>query len=799
MKIQVKETQQPTTHNRKKKGGIKNLLSFDLLLKSMAYLLIAGVLLFFGIGKVSNTELSKQVFLLVFTLLGVGVWFVKGLSLGKFEVKLSLVHIFTLAFLLLASVSTFLSRWRWGSFWGAPQEAKENLLTFLLFGIGFFFITQIFNKKQMKGMVGVLAIAGLLVCVVSTLQIFGKFIIPLPFTQSTDFSPVGSIQAWNILMATLLPLMITAAFASEKKLIKLAFYLFGLLLTLGLVVTNYWTGWLITLVSSATLLVLTLWKSEERNPQSIIIPALLFSLAVSFGFLNIRIPGIVETPTTVAPSLQSTFNITRNMLNDSIKTWVTGWGPGTFKYGWSLHRNPSINQTIFWNTRFFRGGSEIIERMGTLGLAGGISFLLLTLSGLWIGMKALIKEQKDWIIPAALFGSYIALSVSKFFTTHNTALDFLWWILLAGIVVSYDLKKRRVTLEPNSKENFIFSFLGIVLLTSIIFLFYLGGVRYTAEAKYQEAMTAGNIDEIINKMQEAINLNPQQERFWRDLSTLYLLKAQQVGQQDLSPEEKGAQISNLISNAAVAGRRATDINPGNVANWETRAQTYQQILGSSKEAFDWAVRSYNEARGLEPNNPYLLVELGKVYLTQATIEEEQNEELFSQAEGHIKKAFQLKPDYSPASYQMAITYIAQGKNEEAIQTLENLKLMAPYILEYDPNQDPGLAFQLGVLYYNNENLEKAESELKRALKISPEYSNAKYFLGLVYSKQGRTEEALQELRKVSDLNPDNQEVKRVISNIQEGKDPFEGFEGREEETTPELPEELPIEEKPEEK
>ncbi len=765
----------------------------------MAYLLIAGALLFFGIGKVSNIELSKQIFLLVFILLGVGAWFLKGLSLGKFEVKLSLVHAFTLVFLILASVSTFLSRWRWGSFWGAPQEVKENLLTFLLLGIGFFFITQIFHKNQMKNVIGVLAVTGLLVCVISTLQIFEKFIIPFSFTQSTGFSPVGSIQAWNIFMATLLPLVITAAFASEKGLAKLAFYLFGLLLTFGLILTNYWTGWLITLVSSATLLVLILWKSEERNLKSIIIPAFLFSLAVSFGFLNIQIPGIVETPTTVAPSLQSTFNIVRNMLDDSIKTWMVGWGPGTFKYGWSLHRDSSINQTIFWNTRFVRSGSEIIERIGTLGLAGGISFLLLVLSGFWTGIKALIKEKKDWMIPTALFGSYLALSISKFFTTHNTALDFLWWLLLAGLVISSDLKKRAITLEPNSKENFIFSFSGIILLTSTIFLFYLGGTRYIAEAKYQEAMTAGKIDEIINKMQEAVNLNPQQEQFWRDLSTLYLLKAQQIGQQDLSTEEKGTQISTLVSNAAVSGRRATDINSRNVANWEARAQTYQQILGSSKEAFDWAVKSYNEARRLEPNNPYLLVELGKVYLTQATIKEDQSEELFTQAEEHIKKAFQLKPDYSPASYQMAITYIAQGKNEEAIQTLENLKLMAPYILGYNPNQDAGLAFQLGVLYYNNEDLEKAEGELKRALKISPEYSNAKYFLGLVYSKQGKTQEALQELREVSDLNPDNQEVKKVISNIQEGKSPFEGLEDQEEETTPELPEELPIEEKPEEK
>ncbi|GAI09342.1 unnamed protein product, partial [marine sediment metagenome] len=82
-------------------------------------------------------------------------------------------------------------------------------------------------------------------------------------------------------------------------------------------------------------------------------------------------------------------------------------------------------------------------------------------------------------------------------------------------------------------------------------------------------------------------------------------------------------------------------------------------------------------------------------------------------------------------------------------------------------------------------------ELERAVELSPAYSNARYFLGLIYDRKGKTQEAIKQFEVIAGLNPENQEVKKILSNLKAGKPALEGII-----TTPET---IPIEEKPEEK
>ena len=87
--------------------------------------------------------------------------------------------------------------------------------------------------------------------------------------------------------------------------------------------------------------------------------------------------------------------------------------------------------------------------------------------------------------------------------------------------------------------------------------------------------------------------------------------------------------------------------------------------------------------------------------------------------------------------------------------------------------DAGFAFQLGSVYYQNNQLEKARVEFERALEIEPNFSNARYFLGLTYDRFGDKQAALGQFEKIIQLNPNNEEVKKIISNLQEGKGALE--------------------------
>jgi len=104
----------------------------------------------------------------------------------------------------------------------------------------------------------------------------------------------------------------------------------------------------------------------------------------------------------------------------------------------------------------------------------------------------------------------------------------------------------------------------------------------------------------------------------------------------------------------------------------------------------------------------------------------------------------------------------------------------------DSPSDVGVAFQLGLLYYNDKQYDKAQAEFERAIGLNENYSNARYFLGLIYDQAGKKDEAISQFEKIAKLNPDNEEVKKILANLKGGKTALEGI-------TPAQP---PIEEKP---
>jgi len=282
-------------------------------------------------------------------------------------------------------------------------------------------------------------------------------------------------------------------------------------------------------------------------------------------------------------------------------------------------------------------------------------------------------------------------------------------------------------------------------------------------------------------------LNPSTDVYWRDLSQLYLIRLQEILQDPSLTEEQRVDLTQVIISSAVnASEQAIDINPNNVANWSVRGFVYRNLIGLVGGAENLAQESYVMAIELEPTNPYLFTEVGIVYALQADVlgqqgQEELRQEVLDLALQHFEKAIGLKSDYAPAQFRIALVYDRQGRIVEAINILEQTKQVAPF--------DVGLAFQLGLLYYRNGDLENAQAELERAISLNENYSNARYFLGLIHDQKGRKTQAIEQFMQIAALNPDNELVMRILENLQGGKSALAGL-------TPPV---LPIQEVPPER
>jgi len=86
----------------------------------------------------------------------------------------------------------------------------------------------------------------------------------------------------------------------------------------------------------------------------------------------------------------------------------------------------------------------------------------------------------------------------------------------------------------------------------------------------------------------------------------------------------------------------------------------------------------------------------------------------------------------------------QGDTEAAMQELEGLAANYPLSSE--------ILFQLGRLYFNNNQVSEAITQFKRVVILVPNHSNAHYSLGVAYAAQGKKDLAIEIDRQTAKIN-----------------------------------------------
>ncbi len=116
----------------------------------------------------------------------------------------------------------------------------------------------------------------------------------------------------------------------------------------------------------------------------------------------------------------------------------------------------------------------------------------------------------------------------------------------------------------------------------------------------------------------------------------------------------------------------------------------------------------------------------------------------------IKQNINLETSY----YKRANCKTALGRPQEAIADLENvLRLNSQH---YEAN------FNLGGLYFDTKNYDKAASFYQKAVATNPRSDNGFYRLAETYQKMGMKNAALQNCQKALQINPNNEYAKKLM-------------------------------------
>lgn len=212
----------------------------------------------------------------------------------------------------------------------------------------------------------------------------------------------------------------------------------------------------------------------------------------------------------------------------------------------------------------------------------------------------------------------------------------------------------------------------------------------------------GIVPEAIEVLENAKRTQPVTYDLAFNLAGMYLLKND---------------IAHALENYDLAITR----NPVSVAVFRQAAS-----VAEGHNELERALSYLMQAKKLEPENPEILFDFGRVCLKM---------DLLDDAEPALAKAAGLRPDDPSYQYILASAKVGKKQFEAAQSILEGLIAKQP--------QDAHLHYALGSVLYLEGHLDEAATHLSQSVRLQPDQQAAYYYSALVARDQGREEEAIQ--------------------------------------------------------
>jgi len=731
-------------------------------------------------------EFNKQFLLLGLGIVLLVIWLSHAVVVREAKVAKSWLNWAVVAFLLAGALSTLFSIDTVTSILGFYGRFNGGLVSTVAYLVLYYLVLQTTREEEhIRWTLGSWLTGVAIAAVILLGQIFGLRWLPFPAGELSSFSPLGgSLNVMAIVLAASLPLALFFAQAGRNIISRSLSLVFSLIVMVLLFIIDYQLGWLGLLVGSASWLGLIFWKNEGVGFKWTMLPSIALLLAAIAWPLSTPTLTRLNVPVEVNLSMKASWRIAWQNIKANP---VFGTGPETFIYGFSKYKPDNFNDSNFWAYRFDKASSEFAQLLGTTGFLGLAAYLAVIGIGLYLTWRIIRdRSSQTWYLEAAILSSFLVLVIGNVFYFSSTVLATFFWLMLGLIASLSSNSMRHISLATSPRASFSFSF-GLAVVVLLAAGIWFGIARFTvADIAYAKAQVASQrldtLDEANNQLVKAITLNPWRDTYRIGLSQVFLALAnreasQPIANTDQAKQVQLAKLQQYVASSIAAARSATELSKENVANWETLGSIYRGTILFAKDAEPWIISSFEQAIKLEPSNPALYTELGKAYLISANRKRQEavqakdsdKTKLEAEAAAQVTKALEqfdlaikYKSNYTPAHFNQVLAYEQQGKLDEAVDKLQQMR-------EYNP-QDIDVLYELGSLYYTKAEYDKAEEVFLTITSLVPNHANAHFGLALTYQKKSAKDKAVAELEKVLQLNPGNQDIIKLIEDIKSGKD-----------------------------
>lgn len=762
-------------------------------------------------------EFNKQYLLVFLVGLAFLAWLTKMTVVQK---KISLrrtpLDIWILAFMVVMIFSSIFSIDKISSLLGFYGRFSDSLIGILALCVMYFVVVNNLSlkkselgepKKQglsFEKIISLFLASSSLVVIVAYLSVFNVWSripwLPEIMTYRSFNTIGGSLEMLAMFLVAVIGALIGSILISDKKkketVIKKSnfknFLSFKKSSSIGsalrvilviasavlLIIINFWPAWLSLGVVTLFLLIITFWTRVFRdNTNLLMLPIILFLVSAFYltgfdarvGFLD----DVLFVGADIPHELVLDSKTSKTVTWQSVKDYpVLGSGQGTYMNDFVKFKPVEFNQSNFWNIRFDKSPSHLMEVIGTTGILGILSYLPILFIFLLImslslrrmrGKDKIANREKLVILP--FFLGWLALAAGQFVYMQNTALSFYFWFFTAlGIVgwqkiQSIPYRKLTFSFKKMPEIGLVMNIMLLIIAFAIAGLFYLGGTFYYADTLFKQPSETN--EDLLLKMEKIVNLNGYRENYRRALSQVYLINA--WNEANKPQEEQNIQLLQLLATGSIdQARKATILSPNSISTLENLGNIYRDSAGLVGGTIPFALEAFAKANELEPNNPFLYRERCRLGLTS----EEKN---WDETVSYCQRAVELKENYLDAHIQLALVYEEKGDLEKAVEQMEAILSKLKGVSFQRGSDLAGAAteiyFQLGRLYFNLNRAEEAIPMFEQAVIITPNYVNARYALGLSYQADGRDKDALIQYQIIDQVVPNNENIRALIDQI----------------------------------
>ncbi|HBK35190.1 MAG: putative O-linked GlcNAc transferase [Candidatus Uhrbacteria bacterium GW2011_GWE2_40_58] len=774
---------------------VKNTDVFHSVARWAIYALFFLIPLFFLPWTSSLLEINKQILFVILTVVALVAW-LGTMVLGKrLTFRSGWLNLVPALFLVGILVSSLFSVAGYQTWVGQNTQEYTSFLSVAMFVFLFYLLKNtVSGTKVQQNILFIFLLSAALSGLVTLLGMFNLVHLPFSFAESVGFNTIGTINGFVEFLMIAMFVGIAMWLVSQKgtdrlipssgygKFLRVLIVFISLVTLVTLIAIDFWVFWVICLVGVLLLAVFAFLQTHEfPKPKRFAFP--LVVLLISIVFLFFSTPLRLNLPVIVSPSYGTSWNITLDTLSTGVDQLLLGSGPGTFMHDYLLHKPVEVNGSTFWSLRFDRAKSYALTLLATTGIIGGL--LWVVLMG-WVAAKTLgrllfERNHAEWKMTYVFFVGWFILLLSHLLYSSNFTLQFLLWGFAGLLASQFAVKTWETDFGRSPRLGLILTSSFVIIGIGLLATLFISVQRYSADVAFAQAVIAdqegGDISLVIEKMNKAVSYNGLSDVYQRNLSSALLIKAQRTiaTVEGEMTTEQTQEILGYVKASIEAAQKATQLESYNVSNWSMLGSVYRDVMSFASGAEDLAANSFLNAIRLEPNNPVHYTNLGRVYLTVserakslktaenaelAATATEQEVTLLASAEEAFNKAIELKGDYAVAHYYLAATYERQGKMNDAAT-----RMIALY--NYRPT-DIGVGFQLGLLLLRMEEYDAAQQVLENIVGLSPNYSNALWYLSALYELQGDRDAAIATIERVSELNPGNSLVEARLNTLNTG-------------------------------